>query len=76
MTGVQTCALPISFESGETISASHTWTEKGDYEIRVKAKDDHGVMGEWSEPLPISMPKSSSLFSPFDWLVNWFFSFF
>ncbi|HMA82827.1 MAG TPA: C25 family cysteine peptidase [Candidatus Thermoplasmatota archaeon] len=64
------------YESGEPISASYTWTEKGDYEIRVKAKDDHGVMGEWSDPLPISMPNSFSWFAPFDWLVNWFSSFF
>ena len=44
--------------SGQTASASHTWAEQGDYQIRVKAKDDHGVQSEWSDPLPISMPKN------------------
>jgi len=45
------------YNSGQTSEASHKWSEKGNYEIRVKAKDDHGVQGEWSDPLPISMPK-------------------
>jgi hypothetical protein len=48
-----------SYNSGATAQASHTWTEEGEYEIRVKAKDDHGVQSEWSDPLPISMPKSN-----------------
>ncbi|MCK5458540.1 MAG: PKD domain-containing protein, partial [Thermoplasmatales archaeon] len=46
------------YNSGATAQASHTWTEEGDYEIRVKAKDDHGVQGEWSDPLPITMPRN------------------
>jgi hypothetical protein len=49
------------YNSGQTAQASHTWKEKGDYEIRVKAKDDHGVQSEWSDPLPISMPKNKQL---------------
>ena len=51
------------YNSGETGEASHTWIEQGDYEIRVKAKDEHGVQSEWSDPLPISMPKSKGLFN-------------
>jgi len=46
------------YESGETCEASHTWTEKDDYEIRVKSKDEHGLESDWSDPLEISMPKS------------------
>ena len=53
------------YESGETTEAIHTWTEKGDYEIRVKAKDERGVQSEWSDPLPISMPKNKAINSPF-----------
>ncbi len=44
------------YASGATGSASHEWTTQGDYEIRVMAKDDHGVTSVWSDPLPISMP--------------------
>jgi len=42
-------------ESGETAEASHIWTKRGEYEIRVKAKDEHGVQSNWSDPLPIKM---------------------
>ena len=44
------------FTSGATGTASHTWQTKGDYQIKVKAKDVHGVEGPWSDPLPITMP--------------------
>jgi hypothetical protein len=45
------------YQSGEVIQASHIWNKKGDYQIRVKAKDEHGVESEWSDILPISLPK-------------------
>jgi len=47
-----------SFESGEQCEASHTWETKGDYEIKVKARDVHGLESEWSDPLQVSMPKN------------------
>lgn len=47
------------FDSGETAEATHTWNEKGDYEIKVKAKDEYdSEESDWSDPLSISMPKS------------------
>jgi len=46
------------FDSGVEASASHIWDEKGNYEIKVKAKDIYGVESEWSDPLVISMPKN------------------
>jgi hypothetical protein len=45
------------YNSGSTASASYTWTKKGDYQVRVRAKDDHGVQSEWSDTLDITMPK-------------------
>jgi hypothetical protein len=36
--------------------ASHVWNEKGTYEIKVKAKDEHGAESEWSDPLSSKMP--------------------
>jgi hypothetical protein len=44
--------------SGEVASASHSWSKSGDYEIRVKAKDEHGVLSEWSDSLSISLPRN------------------
>lgn len=39
------------FNSGEEVCASHVWTAGGDYELRVKAKDEHGAESNWSDPL-------------------------
>ena len=37
------------YPSGSIISASHTWTHAGVYEIRAKIKG-HGAESNWSEP--------------------------
>jgi len=47
------------FDSGQTITASHTWINKGTYAVKVKAKDIYGGESFWSDPLTISMPKST-----------------
>ncbi len=41
--------------SGDLAAASHIWSDSGIYEIKVIAKDRHGVMSEWSDPLPVDM---------------------
>ncbi|MBS3778344.1 MAG: M28 family peptidase [Candidatus Thermoplasmatota archaeon] len=46
------------FSSGEPCEVSHQWQKRGEYEIRVKAKDEHGEESVWSDPLVVSMPKS------------------
>ena len=43
------------YESGQTGKASNIWTELGNYEIRVAAKDQNGVQSNWSEPALISI---------------------
>jgi hypothetical protein len=47
-----------SYESGNTADASHTWSKKGSYVIKVKAKDTESHESGWSDPLPITMPYS------------------
>lgn len=44
--------------SGTEANASHNWTKKGMYDIKVKAKDEHGSQSLWSDPLSVSMPKN------------------
>ena len=51
--------------SGEMIQAFHAWTGKGLYEVRVKAKDEHGVQSLWSDPLPVRMSKKFSILENF-----------
>jgi hypothetical protein len=46
------------YNSGATATAQHTWKKQGNYEIKVKAKDEHGAQSGWSDPLPISMPRN------------------
>ena len=49
------------YNSGETVTAKHKWTTKGNYEIRVKAKDINGTQSEWSDPMVISMPRDRGM---------------
>jgi len=46
------------YNSGVIAEASHEWTKKGNYEIRVKAKDENGVFSNWSDSLCVTMPKN------------------
>ncbi len=43
------------YDSGETVSLTHTWTMDGDYSIVVKAKDSEGLKSDWSEGSLISI---------------------
>lgn len=46
------------YTSGQTADASHIWSVKGTYSIKVKAKDANGLESTWSDPFPISIPYS------------------
>jgi hypothetical protein len=46
------------YNSGVTCEAKHIWNVKGNYNIKVKAKDASGAESPWSDPLPITMPCS------------------
>ena len=61
------------FVSGETATASYSWSEKGTYSIRVKAKDVFDEESDWSDPLSVSMPKNQEFFGFFVRLFERFF---
>ncbi|MCX6664131.1 MAG: C25 family cysteine peptidase, partial [Euryarchaeota archaeon] len=44
--------------SGVVASAKKTWSVKGTYQVKVVAKDTHGILSVWSDSLPITMPRS------------------
>lgn len=54
------------YKSGENITLKHSWTNKGSYNVRVKAIDDPNNDGDlsdgnetqWSDSLRVAMPKS------------------
>jgi len=52
------------YNSGQTAEASYAWSSQGDYQIKVKAKDEHGVQSEWSPTISISMPRSKTTERP------------
>jgi len=62
------------YNSGQTITASHIWSAKGAYSVKVKAKDTTGAESVWSDPLPITMPYSFNkpILQFFDWLFQRF----
>ena len=62
------------FESGEIGSASYSWSEKGNYEIKVKAKNENDIQSEWSDPLSVSMPKNVQMSNMKLSLILQFFS--
>ena len=57
------------FTSGEVVTASHTWEEEGEYEIKARAKDYHEYEGEWSEAYLIKIgnkaPEAPDINGPF-----------
>jgi len=59
------------YESGEMGSASHKWSNKDTYDIRVKAKDKNFEdVSVWSDPLSVSMPKNKAFNRPFITLLQ------
>ena len=53
--------------SGNIVNATHNWTKKGTYNIKVKAKDEHDYESDWST-FPVSMPKNKM-----NYVLNSFF---
>jgi len=45
------------YDSSETITLNHTWSEKGTYIITAKAKDIYGAESEWGY-LEVTMPRN------------------
>ncbi len=61
------------FDSGAVASAQNSWSKKGSYYIKVKAKDVFGAESPWSDPLAVTMPYSYNLRHQFfEKLFQWF----
>jgi len=46
--------------SGVIVPKSHSWTETGTYEVKVKAKDIHELESDWSPALIVKVTKFPS----------------
>jgi len=61
------CGCGKSWRNGSVVNITHTWRKTGDYSITARIQDSYGAWSNWSEPLPISIPKQktvSSILSP------------
>ncbi len=58
------------YPSNVTVNASHSWTSRGTYRVRVRARDGHGMTSDWSEPLQVHMPYTPR-FPLLDALLGW-----
>lgn len=47
------------YKSGEEIVFSHSWETRGDYEVKVKAKDGDGAVSNWAT-LPVNITRTRS----------------
>jgi len=45
------------YKSGVKATATHSWSKKGSYVIKAKARDVYGAESDWST-FPVSMPKN------------------
>jgi hypothetical protein len=57
------------YNSGERITLNHSWTDKGTYTIKARAKDIDNNWGPWGE-LEVTMPKNKELFITHP-ILNW-----
>lgn len=60
------------YNSGAVATAKKNWTAKGTYEIKVIAKDIHGQLSAWSDPLSVTMPYEPPRFPFVHWLLERF----
>jgi hypothetical protein len=52
------------YQSGQTVEEEHAWTELGDYEVKIRAKDIWGVTSDWSEASVISIVEDQAPIKP------------
>lgn len=58
------------YDSGEPMEIFHVWHDKGEYAVRVKARDTVGVESFWSDSLEITMPKDKMSLELLDHILD------
>lgn len=49
------------YNADEEVKASHTWNQRGNFQIKIKAKDVYEVESEWSDPLNMVIPRNKNV---------------
>ena len=60
------------YESNETCESTHSWTRKGNYDVKVKAKNRDNWESDWSDPLPVTIPKNKPVNFNYNFLERFF----
>ena len=47
------------------VYAEKVWLKTGSFQVRVVAKDEHGKVSEWSDPISVKIPRNKALNRPF-----------
>jgi len=71
------------YKSGEEVTISHSWSKKGTYHIKVKARDEHYAISPWSESFTVKITKNKDVFlnlfetlmTRYPKIINLFFKF-
>ncbi len=50
--------------SGSSGSADHKWSSQDTFTVKTIAKDENGVISQWSDPLTVTIPKSKVVNKP------------
>ena len=50
--------------SGQTTTVTHSWSQQGTYQVKVKCRDTFNDESDWSEPLSVTMPTTTQFFFP------------
>jgi hypothetical protein len=48
------------YDSGETITETHSWDKRGVYLVKVKAKNSDEIESQWSDPIIVGIPVKSN----------------
>ncbi len=54
--------------SGHTCNMSHSWHEEGTYEVKVKAKNEYNVTGNWSPSFQVKIERDKT--PPNTWIID------
>ena len=58
-------------QSNEPCKVTYSWNQKGNYNIKIKVKDESGGESRWSDPLVINMSKNKFyIYSLFHWFFE------
>ena len=61
------------YDSGESVSSTYSWDEKGIYDVKVRARDEYGFVSNWSDPIKVNIPRNkATYYSFFLWFLKRF----